>query len=81
MSVTALPEEWISPSEVLDEEVTLLGVDSNMGSIMSYVTGKLKKAGNSREVIDGYRLAIFGGDYHEGLSLSMRYLGMIDDDE
>ncbi len=53
--------------------ITLVGVDSNAGSIMGEVSRGLREAGNPREVIDEYRKEAMSGDYNNLLSVSMSY--------
>lgn len=68
MSVELHPD-WINP------EVDLVGVDSHSASIMGTVTDALRRAGNSTEVINAYRLAAMSGDYDNLLYVSMLYGG------
>lgn len=43
------------PDDLIPADIELVGICNNTASIMSAVSEGLKKAGNSREVIDSYR--------------------------
>lgn len=71
-----LPDEWINPSNVLPEEdVELVGIDGNAGSVMGFVSRALKQAGNSTAVVDAWRREAMSGDYNHLLRAAMEYLG------
>lgn len=71
-----ISDEWINPGLVLDaDEITLVGIDGNAGTIMSHVNKVLKASGNPKKVQDAYRLEAMSGDYDHLLVASMTYLG------
>jgi hypothetical protein len=61
------------PDELIRPTVELLGRDGNAGAIMATVARALRKAGNSREVIDSYREQSMAGDYDHLLRVAMEF--------
>ena len=71
-----IPDTWENPSLSLSEdELTLVGIDGNAGSIMSHVSRILKQTGNPREVVDAWRREAMSGDYDHLLHAALVYLG------
>lgn len=70
------------------EPFSLVGVDGNAFSVMSYTANAMKKAGYSQEEIKQYRQLATSGDYDALLVLSFEWidkcnevLGLTDDEE
>lgn len=71
-----IPDTWEDPSlSMTEEELTLIGVPSDAGSIMGHVSRALKRTGNPREVVDAWRREAMSGDYDHLLHAAMVYLG------
>jgi hypothetical protein len=64
--------DWVNP------DADLVGVDGNAFAVMGFTRNALKKAGNSKAVIDAYLAEAQAGDYDRLLTVSMCYCGMID---
>jgi hypothetical protein len=67
--------------DVVKPIVRLIGEDSNAGSIMGRTTRALKKAGNSEEIINRYRMECISGDYANLLRVTMAYTEQPDEPE
>lgn len=74
MTTTKKHPDWKDP------EVSILGVDGNAFSIISFVTRALMKAGNNNEVVEAYTHDAMADDYDHLLRVSMDYAGMLADD-
>jgi hypothetical protein len=76
MTEITLPDEWIDPSLELDyDEIDLVGVDGNAGSIMAFTSDNLKRAGNSHDVVNAFRREAMSSNYEHLLCAAMTYLG------
>jgi hypothetical protein len=53
---------------------SLIGIDGNAFSIMSYVANAMKQCGYSRDAINMYRTDAISGDYNDLLCLSMQMI-------
>lgn len=63
--------DFTVPDDLIKADLDLVGLDANAMSIMAEVSRALKKAGNSREVIDWYRKESMAGDYDHLLRVAM----------
>jgi hypothetical protein len=57
--------------DLLPVDMELVGIDSNAGVIMGTVARALRKAGNSKEVVDWYYKESMSGDYDHLLRVAM----------
>lgn len=69
MTDIELPEGLIYPDVDFD------GMDGNAMMIVGAVANALRKAGNSREVVDNYREQALSGDYDHLLQVSLAFAG------
>lgn len=63
----------IVPDDLIPCEVELIGLDGNTGALMGTLALALEKVGNSREVIDRFRMDIMDGDYNHALRVCTAY--------
>jgi hypothetical protein len=66
-------KEIVLPDDLIVPEVELVGHDSNALAIIGTVARALKRAGNSREVVDGFRAEAMSDDYDHLLRVAMSY--------
>ena len=59
--------------------VRLVGEDGNAFAIMGRVSGALRRAGHSREVISKYQEEATSGDYDKLLRVTLKYAVHVDD--
>lgn len=58
---------------IIKAKVSLAGEDGNAFAIMGRVAKGLRRAGNSKEVVDEYKRLATEGDYDNLLRVSMEY--------
>lgn len=63
-----VPEDLIVP-----DHCNLVGIDGNAFVIMGYVSKELRRAGNSKKVIDSYTKQAMASDYNHLLRVSMTF--------
>ena len=67
-------------TDVIFPHKSLEGVNGNVFSVIGFVSKALRRAGNSKEIIERYQREVSAGDYNLALRVSMAYLGMFDSD-
>ncbi len=68
-------------SKIKKANVRLAGKDGNAFAIMGRVVAGLRKAGNSKEIIDAYTEDAMSGDYNHLLRVSMDHVDFDYDDD
>jgi hypothetical protein len=59
------------PTDLIPAELDLVGMDGNAFAVIGSVTGALKRAGNSPEIVNAVRDEMMSGDYDHLLAVAL----------